>query len=257
MTGKFITIEGISGSGKSIQLRKLAAHLQRRGVPFVSTCDRDVVVAGRDIHDLWLADGFRGIDLEKEIRTCAAEQAGEVREVIVPMLKAGYTVITERHFTLLAAYALSAGGMDPQAFGRLRKAADAGLRPDLSIILDVDTETALACASNRRLRRVIHSSPLEREFLLDYLDGVRSAFLRFATQTHAPVSFISTAQSVEATHREIAAQVDALLSLRTRRTLEASATGPEDFERLVQTAIAVRQEWGEPFNPSRHNGAQR
>jgi dTMP kinase len=242
-TGKYITLEGISGSGKSVQLERLTAHLRRRGVAVVSTCEPGAVVGGRSIHDLWLTDALGGVNADAELVEYAAAQARQVREVVIPLLQGGYTVLAERHFDLVAAYFDCACGVDWKVLDGLREVANAGLQPDLTFVLDVDVETALACSSDRRVRRAVESSPTERESVIAFLESVRTAFQKIVTWTHAPVSFVSTAQSVAATHREIAAQVDALFAAGGEAAHGPMAS-PEDFERALQTSLAVRQEWG-------------
>lgn len=242
-TGKYITIEGISGSGKSVQLERLTAHLQRRGAAVVSTCDPGAVVGGRSIHDLWLTDALSGVNADAELVEYAVARARQTREVVIPMLQAGYTVLAERHFDLVAAYFDCACGVDWKVLDGLREMANVGLQPDLTFVLDVDVETALACSSDRRVRRIVESSSSERQSLIAFLESVRTAFQRIVTWTHAPVSFVSTAQSVAATHREIVAQVDALFAAGGEAANYLTAS-PEDFERVLQTTLAVRQEWG-------------
>jgi dTMP kinase len=248
--GRLITIEGISGAGKSVQLERLSAHLRRRGVPVVTTCDPGAVINGRSLNDLWLSDGLRGVSADAELVEYAAAQARQVREVVAPLLEAGYNVLAERHFSLVAAYFDCACGVDWKLLGGLREMADAGLRPDLTFVLDVDVETALACSSDYRVRKLVEASPSERASVIAFLEGVRTAFLTVVTETYAPVSFVSTARSIKATHREIVAEVDALLASAPRPTPDVLTPGsPEDFERLLQTTLAVRQEWGTALTP--------
>ncbi|HYE72718.1 MAG TPA: dTMP kinase [Blastocatellia bacterium] len=248
--GRLITIEGIFGSGKSVQLEKLSSYLERKGIAVVSTCDQGSIIGGRSIHDIWLSNDLSGLNADAELIEYAAAQAEQVRDIIIPMLGAGYTVLAERHFDLVTAYFDCAFGINWKVQEGLREVANAGLKPDLTFVLDVDAETALACGSDLRLRRVVKSSEFERGGVITFLERVRIAFQAIISQRSSPVSFISTAQSVDATHLKMASEVEALISPTQKdSSFGFIPEGPEDFERVIQTQIAVRQEWQEFNSP--------
>lgn len=244
--GRLITIEGIFGSGKSVQLEKLSAELEHKGIAVVSTCDQGSIINGRSIHDLWLSNDLSNLNADAALIEYAAAQAEQVREVIIPMIDAGYTVLAERHFDLVTAYFDCAFGISWKVQEGLREVANAGLKPDLTLVLDVDAETALACGSDLRLRRVVKSSEFERGGVITFLERVRIAFQAIISQRSSPVSFISTAQSIETTQARIASEVEALFKpTRKNSSFGFIPEGPEDFERVIQSLMAVKQEWQE------------
>lgn len=174
--GRFITIEGPEGGGKTTQADRLAAHL---------------MAAGRDVHltrepgGTWLGERLREVLLARTGATTATDPLTDallfnaarrqlVGEVIRPALLAGTTVVCARFADSTLAYQGYGSGLPLQRLRALADIATDGLTPDLTIILDLPVETGLARKAPGDVTR------FEAEFDLDFHRRVRAGFLALA-----------------------------------------------------------------------------
>lgn len=147
-TGRFISLEGIDGAGKSAQIGRLADWLRTTGRDVTTCRDPGSTPAGDavraillDRHDLHLA-------ATAEMFLYMAARAQLVAEVVGPSLGRGGWVVSDRYLLSNVVYQGHAGGLDPEVIRRVGGVATGGLMPDLVLLLDVDLET-----SRRRLDR--------------------------------------------------------------------------------------------------------
>src|SRR5438309_8961631 len=139
----FITFEGSEGSGKSTQADRLAARLQRCGIPCVLTREPGGTPIGETIRELLqFAPHNSMMTPETELLLFAASRSQLVREVIRPALERGMCVIADRFFDSTSVYQGAARKLDPQFVERLNAFAVGECVPDITFILDVDAETA-------------------------------------------------------------------------------------------------------------------
>jgi len=141
--GLFITFEGIDGCGKSTMLKKLAAHLQGRGLEVVCTREPGGSKVGRELRRLLLDGEIGSLDHRTETLFFAADRACHGAEVIAPALAAGRIVLSDRYADSTLAYQGGGRGLDMDALGRINAFAMNGLTPDLTLLLDLQPETAL------------------------------------------------------------------------------------------------------------------
>ena len=172
--GRFITIEGPEGAGKTTQAARLEAYLSDRGVPVLRTREPGGTVLGERIRDLLLDPGPSRIDPLADAFLFNAARHQLVAEVIEPALVAGTTVICARFADSTRAYQGYGGGLPLEDLERLETVATDGLTPDLTILLDVPVEIGLARkAPDDRTR-------FETGFDLDFHRRVRNGFLAMA-----------------------------------------------------------------------------
>ncbi|MEE9366372.1 MAG: dTMP kinase [Dehalococcoidales bacterium] len=140
----FITFEGGEGSGKSVQARALYRRLSRLAIPAILTHEPGVTSLGRKIAR-WLKWGKdMGISPMAELMLFNASRAQLVNEVIKPNLRSGKTVICDRYADSTIAYQSYGRGLDSVLVKAVSEAAIQGVRPDLTILLDVPVEAGLA-----------------------------------------------------------------------------------------------------------------
>jgi dTMP kinase len=172
--GRFITIEGPEGAGKTTQVARLEAYLADRGVPVVRTREPGGTALGERIRDLLLDPGASRIDPLADAFLFNAARHQLVSEVIEPALAMGTTVICARFADSTRAYQGYGGGVPLEDLEQLETVATDGLRPDLTILLDVPVETGLARkAPDDRTR-------FETGFDLAFHRRVRNGFLAMA-----------------------------------------------------------------------------
>jgi len=147
----FITFEGSEGSGKSTQADRLAAHLQRCGVPHVLTREPGGTPIGESIRDLLqFAPHNSNMTPETELLLFEASRSQIVREVIKPSLERGICVIADRFFDSTTVYQGAARQLDREMIERVNAFAVADCVPDITFVLDVDAATAESRMSEPR-----------------------------------------------------------------------------------------------------------
>src|SRR3954451_2835526 len=139
----FITFEGSEGSGKSTQAERLAARLQRCGIPCVLTREPGGTPIGESIRELLqFAPHNSMMTPEAELLLFAASRSQLVREVIRPSLERGSCVIADRFFDSTTVYQGAARKLDREIIERLNAFAVGDCLPDVTFVLDVDAATA-------------------------------------------------------------------------------------------------------------------
>lgn len=149
MTGRFITLEGGEGAGKSTLLAGLREHFRDAGVDVLYTREPGGTPAGEAIRALVLDPAHRGIAAETELLLMFAARAQLVREVLRPALDAGRWVLCDRFTDASYAYQGGGRGIDGARIAELERIAAAGLKPDLTLLLDLPVADGRARASQR------------------------------------------------------------------------------------------------------------
>lgn len=179
--GRFITIEGPEGAGKTVQAARLEASLRERGVPVLGTREPGGTGLGERIRELVLAQSATPIDPLADALLFNAARRQLVEEVVQPALAGGTTVICARFADSTRAYQGHGGGLDLDILATLEEIATGGLLPDLTLLLDLPVETGLARkAPDDRTR-------FETGFDLAFHRRVRNGFLAMAV--HEPGRF--------------------------------------------------------------------
>ena len=171
----FITFEGGEGSGKSVQTRALYRRLSRLAIPAVLTHEPGVASLGRRIAKLlkWAHD--LEISPEAELLLFNVSRAQLVAEVIRPALDSGKVVICDRYADSTTAYQGYGRGIDLQIVSAVNDTGALGLKPDLTVLLDISAEEGLARKKGGRRDR------FEREEIA-FHQRVREGFLKLATE---------------------------------------------------------------------------
>ena len=142
----FIVFEGGDGSGKSTQVRSLMRRLRRRGTNVIRTREPGGTSLGQSLRTL-LKSG-QPIAPISELMLFEAARAQLVQQVIKPLLAEGGVVIADRYTSSTIAYQGYGRGLDLELIEHLNHEATGGLEPDLTVLLDLPVETALARKSN-------------------------------------------------------------------------------------------------------------
>src|SRR6266508_556294 len=155
----FITFEGSEGCGKSTQVQRLAARLERAGVPHLVTREPGGTPIGETLRELLqFASHNSGMTPETELLLFEASRSQLVREVIKPALEHGMCVIADRFFDSTTVYQGAARTLDREMVERLNGFAVGDCVPDVTFVLDVDAATAAF-----RMQQPRRADRMERE----------------------------------------------------------------------------------------------
>lgn len=204
--GIFITFEGTEGCGKSTQIRMLGDWLKRKGLKVVLTREPGGTRAGQLIRSLLLDPKNAGLSDIAETFLYMAARAELVRQVVGPQLKKGRAVLCDRWLDSTEAYQGYGGAVDRRRIHQWGREATAGIRPDLTLLLDLPLEEGL-----RRVRSARALDRMEKKEL-SYHARVRRGFLAIARREPGRVKRVSirpsdSARDVHEKIKEIAGRV--------------------------------------------------
>ena len=200
--GLFITFEGSEGCGKSTQVQRLAARLEREGRAFLLTREPGGTAIGEQIrHLLQFAPESAAMFPETEVLLFEASRSQLVREVIEPARDRGMLVISDRFFDSTTVYQGVARKLDPAVVEQLNRFAVGECRPDITFLLDVDVATARA-RMLRRVRPVSAPDRMEQE-PVEFYERVCAAYRELARREPERVKLIDGSRSADEIEREI------------------------------------------------------
>ncbi|HVV46806.1 MAG TPA: dTMP kinase, partial [Bryobacteraceae bacterium] len=177
--GRFITFEGMDGCGKTTQLRLLAQHLRENGRAVVETVEPGGTEIGRQIRRILLDPANSAIHARAELLLYFASRAQNVEEVIRPALAEGRIILCDRFTDSTLVYQGCGRGLDAAIVRELDHIACQGLRPDITILIDIDLETSLARAKRRNERTGQSESRIDDESAA-FHESVRRGYLDLA-----------------------------------------------------------------------------
>jgi dTMP kinase len=211
--GVFITIEGVEGSGKSTQLLRLSERLRHLGLPLVVSKEPGGTALGRELRKLLLERHSSGETWcsEAELLLFYADRAQHLDTVIRPSLAAGKIVLVDRFEDSTRAYQ-GASGVAESALDRLSDLVLRGLKPHLTVMLDMDPEVSLQRVEVRNL--ALGGEFAETRFdqaELDFHRRVRNRFLVIAQNHPNRVALIPARNPVDQVAASIWVRVAPLL----------------------------------------------
>ena len=174
----FITFEGSEGCGKSTQVQRLAARLDRADVPYLVTREPGGTEIGETIRELLqFAPQGVGMTPQTELLLFEASRTQLVREKIKPALERGLCVISDRFFDSTTVYQGAARRLDPQMVEQLNAFAIGDCQPDATFVLDVDPGIA-----HSRMRRTARRPDRMEQESTEFYEQVREAYRELAAR---------------------------------------------------------------------------
>lgn len=215
--GLFLSFEGGEGSGKSVQARALATHLQGRGLSVVVAHEPGSTPLGERVRELLLFSRDVPLTPEAQALLFSAARAELVRTVIHPSLRDGKCVIVDRFFDSTLAYQGYGHGADLADLRAVTRVAVGDLVPELTFLLDLPVDVGILRSRGRSDRWDRFESG-EREFHR----RVREGYLALAREEPRRWVVISSDRGEAEIAAEIAGRVDRALLERATRTIPAS-----------------------------------
>jgi dTMP kinase len=215
--GKFITLEGLDGCGKSTQLARLAEKLSQHGFSVVVTREPGGTDTGEKIRRLLLDTRTSGLAPMAELALMFASRAQHIQEVILPGLSAGQIVLCDRFTDSSEAYQGGGRKLGSKPVLELHRVLCGDLKPDLTILMDSDVDSSVERARRRNLARSASDSDegrFEKENRV-FFTRVRSTYLDIAKREPERVAVIDARGTPDRTHAKILQTVLAKIGAET------------------------------------------
>ena len=202
--GKFITIDGVEGAGKSTQIDLICKHLYEKGIKVVRTREPGGTEVGEKIRSVLLDVENQAMHSDTELLLMFSSRNELIQNKIIPALNDGYWVVSDR-FTD-ASFAYQGGGrmLNLDRIAELEDWVLGDFKPDLTLLLDVSVEVGMARIESRAAKDRIELE--EREFF----ERVRSVFIRRSETFPERIKLIDASGAVDDIHSKIRALIDSL-----------------------------------------------
>ena len=200
----FITLEGIEGSGKTTQINYLTAYLENNGHRCKITREPGGTKIGEQIRSILLDGKNNEMDPIAELLLYMADRAQHLHTVVKPCLEAGKTIICDRYFDATLVYQGYARGLDINLIYQLHGLVFSGLKPDLTLLLDLPPEIGLkrAWAAIKSGGRVSHETRFEEE-KITFHQKVRAGYLDLANKEPARFRIIDATRNENDVRKDI------------------------------------------------------
>lgn len=205
MTGKFITLEGSEGAGKSTNLKFIASWLEAKGVEVITTREPGGTELGEAIRGLLLDSKYKEMTSDTELLLMFAARTQHVQEKILPALGRGVWVISDRFTDASYAYQGSARGLGFNRVAELENWSLQGFKPDLTLVFDLDPKIGMQRVSSR-------GNEIDRfeQEKLDFFTKVRQGYLQRAEQNPQSYKVLDAQLSLEEVQQQIEEQLELL-----------------------------------------------
>lgn len=210
MKGKFITLEGIDGSGKSTQMGMLADVLRSRGLDVVTTCEPGGTPLGKALRAAFL-ETEETVAPIAELLSFAADRAQHVVHFIKPAIGQGKIVISDRYADATFAYQGAGRGFPEDKVNQVIDLATGGLKPDLTLFFDIPVDVAIARMAVRDENHTKRNRMDEET--AEFYSRVRDAYLGIARREPQRFVVIDASGTVDQIHRRAAEIVFAHLDV--------------------------------------------
>lgn len=207
--GLLITFEGVEGSGKSTQAELLKYYLESKGLEVVFSREPGGTEIGERIRDILLDPVCRQMEARTELFLYLASRTQHVREKILPALRAGKVVIVDRFADSSVAYQGYGRELGEKFVARLNKLATGGLKPDLTILVDVSIGVGYQRKKGGKLDR------MEQEEV-QFHERVRNGYRRLARRAPGRIKIIPGDREPMEIQREVQLLVDDLLERKKK-----------------------------------------
>jgi dTMP kinase len=204
MRGKFITIEGIDGAGKSSHLAYIADRVRERGVHVIETREPGGTKVGEALRAIVLHEPMQ---VRTEANLVFAARNEHLAMVIGPALAAGEWVVCDRFTDSTYAYQCGGNGLPRAVFEALAALLEPAIEPDATFLFDVEPEVA----AERQRAAQRNPDRFERE-QVDFFRRVRSAYLDRARESRGRIRIVDASGSFEAVRQALDRELSAVLA---------------------------------------------
>ncbi len=195
--GKFITIDGVEGAGKSTQIKFICDYLELKGVNVVLTREPGGTDLGEKIRELLLSITTKSMHSDSELLLMFAARNDHIHHKIIPALEKGDWVLSDRFTDASYAYQGGGRGLDIERIERLEHWVLKGFTPDMTLLLDIPVGLGMSRVESRGEKDRIE---LEE---LDFFERVRQAYIDRSEKYPQRIKLIDSSKSREHTSAQI------------------------------------------------------
>lgn len=203
-SGRFITVEGGEGVGKTTNLEFIESRLKARGINVVRTREPGGTPLAESIREMLLAPREESVCELTELLLVFAARAQHIEQVIKPALARGQWVLSDRFTDATYAYQGAGRGMDMASIATLERLVQGELKPDLTLLLDVPVEIGMARARARSVPDRFESEQLQ------FFEAVRSQYLQRARHEPDRFAVIDATPELVVVQQQLAEVLDQL-----------------------------------------------
>ena len=205
MRGRFITLEGVEGTGKSTQLDFVANYLRDHGQKVLCTREPGGTPVGERIRSILLDNELPAMDAETELLLMFAARSEHVNKVIEPALQSGTWVVSDRFYDASYAYQGYGRNVSLKRIDELRAISIGELKPDLTILLDVSLDVSVQRVAVRGNQDRFENEQHE------FHTKVRNGYLQLAERHQERIRVVDATQSISNVQVEIKKILDNLI----------------------------------------------
>lgn len=195
MKGKFITFEGFEGSGKSTQIKLLAQYFKKQKLPVLLLREPGSTNISEAIRKMLLDKKNKALSQRAEVLLYLAARAQLVQEKIIPALKKEKIILCDRFHDATVVYQGYGLGLDKKLINSIGNFVMAGIKPDLTILFDIEVEEGLKRAGKNKDRIEQRS--------LDYHRRVRQGYLEIAKKEPGRIKVIKVDAGIEVVQQRV------------------------------------------------------
>jgi dTMP kinase len=206
MRARFITLEGIEGAGKSTQLEVVRACLEGKGISVITSREPGGAPIAERIRSVLLDPESRGMAADTELLLMFAARAEHLAQSILPALRKGTWVVCDRFTDATYAYQGGGRGIEMDRIAVLEDYVQGSLRPDLTLLLDVDIAAGLARAGRRSAPDRFESETIR------FFEAARRAYLDRAARCPGRIRVIDAGDNASAVGEQVRAAVESFVA---------------------------------------------
>jgi len=206
MTGKFITIEGIEGAGKTTCIQVVTEVTERQGISAIHTREPGGTDLGEDLRNLLLGHKHTGMSDDAELLMMFAARAQHIAQKIQPALDVGKWVLCDRFTDATYAYQGYGRGIPLEKIASLENWVQGALRPDLTLLMDLPVEVGMERAGKRSAPDRFESEAW------DFFERIRKGYLSIAAEQPSRVKVIDASQDLANVQVQVRAAMEAFVN---------------------------------------------
>ncbi len=202
--GKFITIEGSEGAGKSTNIQYIQDYLQAKNIDFIATREPGGTPIAEKIRDLLLDKKNTSLCEDTELLLMFAARSQHLNELIIPALEAGKWVLSDRFTDATYAYQGGGRGLAKNKISQLEQWVQGDLRPDATILLDIPVELGMERVRNRG------ATDRFEEEQMSFFKRIRDTYLQLAKDNPQRFHIINTEPAIDEVYQQLKLVLDQL-----------------------------------------------